>query len=207
MEEDGWELDGNVFVRDDGHYLPLYEAKLFHQYDHRFATYNGVSEKDIRNGNARAMTANDKSDSDAVAIPRYWVPEEAVAERLDKADVTTRDILSEPSRAEPSRAEPSRAEPSRAEPSRAEPSEPSRAEPSRAEPSHYTQDARRDRAQFALRKISGATNERTGIFAMIPVCGLGDSGITIIVGSSHSGTLQAQQTKEQQSLRPYGERP
>ena len=104
------------------------------------------------------MTADEKSDPSAVAVPRYWVPEKEVAERLDikrKAPHNCLPSRAEPSRAEPSRAEPSRAEPSRAEPSRAEPSravaepsssraelepsraelEPSRAEPSRAEPS------------------------------------------------------------------------
>ncbi len=34
MESDGWRLEGNVFTRADERYLPLYEAKLFHQYDH-----------------------------------------------------------------------------------------------------------------------------------------------------------------------------
>ncbi len=139
MEEDGWELDGNVFERDGDRYLPLYEAKLFHQYDHRFATFESVSHRDIKNGNARSMTASEKSDSGIVAIPRYWVAEKEVVERIDKGVEITQLLPSraEPSRAEPSRAEPSRAEPSRAEPSRAEPSraEPSRAEPSRAEPS------------------------------------------------------------------------
>ena len=136
MEEAGWALDGNAFVRGGERCLPLYEAKLFHQYDHRFATFDGVSDRDIRNGKARPMTAEEKLDPRQVVIPRYWVPEEEVKKRLDIGEKNENSLL-EPSRAEPSRAEPSRAEPSRAEPSRAEPSraEPSRAEPSRAEPS------------------------------------------------------------------------
>jgi len=32
----GWYLRGNVFYRGDERYLPLYEAKMVHQYDHRF---------------------------------------------------------------------------------------------------------------------------------------------------------------------------
>ena len=50
LANDGWELTANIFVRDDERYLPLYEAKLFHQYDHRFATFDGVSDQDLRNG-------------------------------------------------------------------------------------------------------------------------------------------------------------
>ncbi len=84
LEEEGWELNGNVFVSEDSEerYLPLYEAKLFHQYDHRFATFDGVSEKDIRNGKARRMTSEEKADPESVVIPRYWVPEQEVAKRV-----------------------------------------------------------------------------------------------------------------------------
>jgi len=39
LEEKGWELDGNIFVRGGECYLPLYEAKMLHQYDHRFAMF------------------------------------------------------------------------------------------------------------------------------------------------------------------------
>ena len=119
MDEDGWELEGNVFVLGKERYLPLYEAKLFHQYDHRFATFDGVSERDIRNGNARPMTVGEKQNPESVTIPRYWVPEEEVAKRLDKSQMTTQ-LRAEQSRAEQSRAEQSRAEQSRAEQSRAE---------------------------------------------------------------------------------------
>ncbi len=90
MEDAGWRLEGNVFVRfaredeEKERYLPLYEAKLFHQYDHRFATFDGVSEEDIRNGAAREMTAKEKSDPNSTVIPRYWVPEEEVTKRLER---------------------------------------------------------------------------------------------------------------------------
>ena len=76
-----WRLDGNIFSKDQEHYLPLYEAKLFHQYDHRFATYDGG-----RRGKSREMTAAEKANPNAVVIPRYWVPEEEVEERLDKRE-------------------------------------------------------------------------------------------------------------------------
>lgn len=84
LTEAGWMLEGNVFVRGEDRYLPLYEAKLFHQYDHRFATFDDVSQEDIRKGNARNMTETEKSKPDSVVIPRYWVPEQEVHERLDK---------------------------------------------------------------------------------------------------------------------------
>ena len=198
MEEDGWTLDGNVFTRGDERYLPLYEAKLFHQYDHRFATFDGVSDQDIRNGNARPMTVDEKSDPCVVAVPRYWVPEKEVAERLDISGDTAQ-LFAEQSRAEQSRAEQSRAEQSRAEQSRAEQSraEQSRAEQSRAEQSSIRR-AHQTGSGLALRNITRATDERTGIFAMIPVLGLSNSGTMVIVGSSYSEISRALQTTAQQ---------
>ncbi len=82
LEEDDWTLKDNVFMRGAERYLPLYEAKLFHQYDHRFATFEGASERELKNGKARPMTSAEKSDPESVALPRYWVPEEEVAKRL-----------------------------------------------------------------------------------------------------------------------------
>ena len=84
---EGWQLEGNIFVRGDRCYLPLYEAKLFHQYDHRFATFHGVDERALSGGNAREITVDEKADPEAVVIPRYWVAEEEVIKRLDKQEL------------------------------------------------------------------------------------------------------------------------
>ena len=56
-------LEGNIFVqRSKERYLPLYEAKLFHQYDHRFATFHGVERKGTEGrGNARNITVEEKN--------------------------------------------------------------------------------------------------------------------------------------------------
>ena len=82
----GWRLDGNIFTKGKNRYLPLYEAKLFHQYDHRFATFEGG-----RRGNPRDITSAEKLDPTFVVVPRYWVPEEEVAKRLDKGEA--KDII------------------------------------------------------------------------------------------------------------------
>ena len=39
LEVDGWQLVGNVFRKDGTEYLPLYEAKMIHHFDHRWASY------------------------------------------------------------------------------------------------------------------------------------------------------------------------
>ena len=70
LEVEGWELRGNVFQRGEESYLPLYEAKLIHHYDHRWATYNS--------GETRDLSAAEKNDPDRVIVPRYWVTEDEV---------------------------------------------------------------------------------------------------------------------------------
>ena len=95
LADEGWELRGNVFTRDGERYLPLYEAKLFHQYDHRFATFEGVSAQARKNGNARAMTPAEKADPEAVVLPRYWVPEKEVTKRLDKSESSDLTLLTD----------------------------------------------------------------------------------------------------------------
>ncbi|MFP5406195.1 MAG: hypothetical protein ACLGHY_07595, partial [Gammaproteobacteria bacterium] len=34
--------------RDPARYVPLYEAKMIHQFDHRWATYDGAGARDLR---------------------------------------------------------------------------------------------------------------------------------------------------------------
>lgn len=55
--------------------LPLYEAKMIHHYDHRWATYEP-------GGSTRDVTPDEKRDPNFVVQPRYWVRAEVVAERL-----------------------------------------------------------------------------------------------------------------------------
>ena len=51
--------------------LPLYEAKMIHHYDHRWATYEP-------DGSIRNATLAEKQDPDFVVQPRYWVREAVV---------------------------------------------------------------------------------------------------------------------------------
>ena len=55
--------------------VPLYEAKLVHQFDHRWATFdNGAIDDD----GARDVTIAEKQHSGFEPSPRYWVPEDEV---------------------------------------------------------------------------------------------------------------------------------
>ncbi|MEK8170881.1 hypothetical protein NKH77_18980 [Streptomyces sp. M19] len=46
LEGEGWKLRGNIFTHpsDGRRYLPLYEAKMLHHFDHRLGTYEGQTQ-------------------------------------------------------------------------------------------------------------------------------------------------------------------
>jgi len=73
----GAELQGNMWVTKDGlDFLPLYEPKMIHHYDHRWASYN-----------ARSETFSDVSEADHRspdywALPRWWVESSHIREWL-----------------------------------------------------------------------------------------------------------------------------
>jgi hypothetical protein len=57
------------------HHSPLYEAKLIHQFDHRWATYGA-------DGASRDVTPAEKADPAFTVTPRYWVGAAEVDKRL-----------------------------------------------------------------------------------------------------------------------------
>ncbi|KWX08628.1 restriction endonuclease, partial [Carbonactinospora thermoautotrophica] len=77
LEAEGWTLHGNVFVKGEERMLPLYEAKMLHHYDHRWATYEP-------DGSTRNFTSGEKDNPYTVVIPRYWVAEKEVDVQLVK---------------------------------------------------------------------------------------------------------------------------
>lgn len=78
-QEGGRRKDMNWMISGDGEYVSLYEAKMIHQFDHRWATY------DENDGEVRAITYNEKRNPDMESLPRYWVSAHDVATRLDGA--------------------------------------------------------------------------------------------------------------------------
>lgn len=64
--------------------LPLYEAKMIHQFDHRWASYRTEDGKDVSGD----VSLVEKQDPDYVVTPRYWVEASEVHERLKEKDWT-----------------------------------------------------------------------------------------------------------------------
>lgn len=80
LEQEGWSLNGNIFERpapngEPEKMLPLYEAKMIHQFDHRWATYEGMD--------SRHVSSSEKADPDFEPLSRYWVCESEVTARLE----------------------------------------------------------------------------------------------------------------------------
>ena len=74
---EGTQPRGANWVRPHGEtWVPLYEAKMIHQYDHRWATYEDDGKT------SRNATQSDKADPHYQVQPRYWVAEQAVEQRL-----------------------------------------------------------------------------------------------------------------------------
>ncbi|WAD27021.1 N-6 DNA methylase [Pseudomonadaceae bacterium T75] len=72
-------LEGNSITLHGVRYMPLYEAKMVHHYDHRWATYERDGE------NSRDMTDAEKQQPDGLPLPRYWVDEWEVVLRTSDA--------------------------------------------------------------------------------------------------------------------------
>lgn len=77
-----WLPEGNEFRRDKDWMTPLYEAKLVHHFDHRFATYAGQTAAQANQGKCPELTDETHGDPSAQVIPRYWIPQGEVESRL-----------------------------------------------------------------------------------------------------------------------------
>ncbi|MFO0000912.1 MAG: hypothetical protein ACK559_07275, partial [bacterium] len=52
----------------------VYEAKLIWHYDHRYATFEGVSQNEIIAGQAKVIEEKDKNNFNLSITPRYYIP-------------------------------------------------------------------------------------------------------------------------------------
>lgn len=64
--------------------VPLYEGKMIHQFDDRWATFDVPGKPN----EARDVTIEEKQDPEFEVLPEYWVSEDAVVERFTLKDGT-----------------------------------------------------------------------------------------------------------------------
>ena len=82
LEEDGWKLEGNVFVQGEERFLPLYEGKMMHLYNHRAADVEVHDKNILRKGQGSKLTTEDLKNPFRLSIPHYWVDEVSVLRNL-----------------------------------------------------------------------------------------------------------------------------
>ena len=80
-------------------WLRLYEAKMFHHFDHRFGSYEGQSEAQARQGKLPELSEQDHRNPKFLSRPKFWISEDEVKERIkDKWNsnwlISFRDITS-----------------------------------------------------------------------------------------------------------------
>ena len=82
LEGEGFELEGNVFVKDEERWLPLYEAKMIHHFNHRFGDYS-MKDPDTGATALPEVPVERLKDPSYAPLPRYWVPAAEVDARLE----------------------------------------------------------------------------------------------------------------------------
>ena len=71
-------------IEADGEtYVPVWESKLLHQFDHRFATFAGVTDAERKKGTTIEVSNSAKNEAWA-ATPRFWAPLRNVREIFDQ---------------------------------------------------------------------------------------------------------------------------
>jgi hypothetical protein len=85
----GFKPDGPNWASESNEtrYIPLYEAKMIHHFDHRWATYSddGANSFDVQ--------LELKQDSSYEPTPRYWVPEQEVRARYAAKGLTRKWLM------------------------------------------------------------------------------------------------------------------
>jgi len=84
LKERGFQLGiDSIFRQGEGEdvYLPLYEGKMIHQFDHRFNTFGDHSSKED-SPEKRKMTPKEKADTSKEAIPSNWVEKSDFEEEI-----------------------------------------------------------------------------------------------------------------------------
>jgi N-6 DNA Methylase len=76
LEGDGWQLDGNVFVKDGKRMLPLYEAKMVDYYNHRAADVVKSETAVNRQNQPSYLTEKELQDPCRYAVSLSWIAED-----------------------------------------------------------------------------------------------------------------------------------
>ncbi|MGY1896344.1 Eco57I restriction-modification methylase domain-containing protein [Nocardia gipuzkoensis] len=82
LVQDDWRLEGGKFKKRDECMMPLFEGKMIHHFDHRYATYEGATQAQLNKGTLPKLTSEQHADPSIVSQPRHWVHESLVRKEL-----------------------------------------------------------------------------------------------------------------------------
>jgi hypothetical protein len=84
LEKDGfWRAGPHLFKKDNQAYVPLYEAKMIHHYDHRFSNCVQGDERIQNRQASQYISLENKTHTDYHAEARFWVALSQVSARLE----------------------------------------------------------------------------------------------------------------------------
>ncbi|MEM7680796.1 MAG: DNA methyltransferase [Planctomycetota bacterium] len=83
LKAEGFELDGNRWVKGNETYLPLYEAKMFRPYDHRHGTVYEDTSNWINQGQTHETNLVQHQNPEHLVVPRWWVDGKEASGRYD----------------------------------------------------------------------------------------------------------------------------
>jgi hypothetical protein len=81
LDARGFELEGNIFTRGNERWMPLYEAKMIHHFDHRYGDYS-MRQPGSQDSQLPDVPTALLDDPNYAPMPRYWVAEPEVDARL-----------------------------------------------------------------------------------------------------------------------------
>ncbi|MBD2512117.1 N-6 DNA methylase [Nostoc muscorum FACHB-395] len=80
----GYKLVGNKFIKDNDIMFPVYEAKMIHQYDHRFGTYDGQTKAQLNQGKLPELDETQHAQINYVPISKFWLNDKYQDEFISK---------------------------------------------------------------------------------------------------------------------------
>jgi len=83
FDQNGYTLDGNRWVKGKQVYLPVYEAKMFRNYDHRHGTVFEDTTNWINQGQTHESTPVQHQNPEYLVLPRWWVSDADVNHRVE----------------------------------------------------------------------------------------------------------------------------
>ena len=82
LKDEGFKLKGNRWVKGKKTFLPVYEAKMLQDYDHRAADVVTDRSNWVRQGQTEKRTLVSYQNPEQLAMPRFWIAEEAVLSQV-----------------------------------------------------------------------------------------------------------------------------